>query len=195
MEEKDKIISAISQLEYNVNFERSVIYLEGEIDTYSAPFVLERINIIRDLRNLSDKDNPINLYITSPGGDVNGLTALVDIIDSLKCKINTYGVGHIASAAVWILAAGTGTRYIAPNAEVMIHELSAWLRGTTSDVENEARQIKAVQQNLFRLLGKFSKKDSAYWIKQIKEHKNLYLTPDKCIELGLVDQYLDTNTI
>ena len=185
-------------MEYNINFEKRTIYLEGEIDTFSAPFVLERVNAIREYNNeisASLSEPEINLFITSPGGDVNGLTALVDIIEALKCKVNTYGIGHVESAAVWILASGTGIRRVAANTEIMVHEISSWLKGTTSDVENEAKQLIATQKNLYRLLAKFSKKDEKFWEQTLKNSKNLYLTPEMCIEYGLADEIIKPESL
>lgn len=193
MNKSKEILSGIQQLEYNVNFERKIIYLEGEIDTFSAPFFLERVNIIRDMYPYPDP--VVNLYITSPGGDINGLTALVDIIHSIPIKVNTYGIGHVESAAVWVLAAGTGKRYLAPNTEIMVHEMSTWLKGTTSDVENEAKQILSIQKNLYKLLGDFTNKDQTFWEQQLRSNKNLYLTPEKCIEYGLADELIKPNSL
>jgi len=194
------IATGVQQLEYNINFDRRIIYLEGEIDTFSAPFLLERVNVLRDyiteIESLgSTTESVINLFITSPGGDVNGLTALVDIIEALPCKINTYGIGHVESAAVWVLAAGSGKRKIASNTEIMVHEISSWLKGTTSDVENEAKQLIATQKNLYRLLAKFSKKDEKFWEQTLKNSKNLYLTPEMCIEYGLADEIIQPHSL
>ena len=198
MSEFKRIANAIHQLEYNVNLKRGIIYLEGEIDTYSSPFFLERVNAIRDLRKEEftniEIDAPIDLYITSPGGDINGLTALVDLITNLKCKINTIGIGHVESAAVWVLAAGTGTRYVTENVEIMVHETSSWLRGTSTNIEADAKQVKTTQNNLFGLLEKFSKKDSAFWESEVKG-KNLYLSPQICIEYGLADELVKASSI
>lgn len=190
--------SVIHQLEYNFNIDRRIIYLEGEIDTYSAPFFIERVNAIRDIwtGGIPTATEPeINLYITSPGGDINGLTALIDIIQALPNKVNTYGIGHVASAAVWVLAAATGKRLIAENTEIMVHEISTWLKGTTSDVENEAKQLILTQNNLYRLLGTFSKKDELFWEKTLKSSKNLYLSPQACIEYGLADEIIKHGTL
>lgn len=194
MPELKKMAISLKQLEYSINLTRRIIYMEGELDTFAAPFVLERINVIRDL-DVSRCNDDINLYITSPGGDVNGLTAVIDIIEALPCKINTYGIGHVESAAVWILAAGTGIRKIAKNTEIMVHELSTWLRGTTSDFENEAKQIIVSQNNLYALLEKFSKKDEKFWSQLLKNGKNLYLTPETCIEYGLADKIIEPGSL
>lgn len=201
MSEFSRVSNAIHQLEYNVNLRRSIIYLEGEIDTYSAPFFLERVNAIRDLRREEFAetdgigiDDPVNLYITSPGGDVNGLTALVDIIEALTCKVNTYGIGHAESAAIWVLAAGTGTRFVAPNTELMVHEMATWLKGPSSDIENDAKHIVSQQKNLYDLLGKLSGKTADFWREKINK-QNLYLTPETCIEYGLADKIIAPNTL
>lgn len=198
MSEFKRMANAIHQLEFNVNLKRGTIYLEGEIDTYTAPFFLDRVNAIRDLRKDEYTDIPVNdpidLYITSPGGDINGLTALVDLIANLKCKINTIGIGHVESAAVWILAAGTGKRYVTENALVMVHETSSWLRGTSSNIESDAKQVKQTQNNLFALLERYSKKDAAFWESEVKG-KNLYLTPQTCIEYGLADELMKAGSL
>ncbi len=198
MSEFKRMANAVHQLEYNVNLKRGTIYLEGEIDTYSAPFFLERVNAIRDLRKEEFTEIPVNdpidLYITSPGGDVHGLTALVDLITNLKCKINTIGIGHVESAAVWILASGTGTRYVTENVEVMVHETSSWLRGTSSNIESDAKQVKQTQNNLFALLERYSKKNAEFWEAEVKG-KNLYLTPQTCIEYGLVDELMKAGSL
>lgn len=194
------VANAMHQLEYNVNLKRRMIYLEGELDTYTAPFVLERVDAIRDYHMETwspgdDKEPTINLFITSPGGGVNALTALVDMMKGLPCKINTIGIGHVESAAVWVLAAGTGKRLLAPNTEVMVHEMSSWLRGTTSDVENEAKQLIATQKLLYRLLDEYSNKEAQFWESTLKGSKNLYLTPDKCIEYGLADEIIKPSSL
>lgn len=194
MTETELIGNIYKQLESNVNLSRGVIYLEGEIETYSAAYFIDRVYAIQDYRPTAQKNDPINLYITSPGGDVNGLTAITDIIGSLSCKVNTYGFGNVESAAVWILASGTGTRYIAPNAEIMIHEMSAWMKGTTSSVENEAKQIKIMQKNLYALLEKFTKHDVSFWTKKIKG-TDVYLTPEVCINYGIADKIITNNSL
>jgi len=183
------LLTLLQQLEYNLNVDRKIIYIEGEIDTYTASFFLDRINLIRDVykKEAQNKNFEINLYITSPGGSVGGLLALIDLMYSLPVKINTYGFGHVESAAVWLLAAGTGKRFIAPNAEIMVHELSTWLEGTSSDVENEAKQIMNIQKNLYKLLEEFTKKPFLFWEKLLRNNKNIYFTPEKCIEYGIID--------
>ena len=77
----------------------------------------------------------------------------------------------------------------------MVHEMSSWLRGTTSDVENEAKQLVLTQKNLYRLLAKFSKKDEQFWEQTLKNSKNLYLSPETCIEYGLADEIIKPKSL
>ena len=78
--------------------------------------------IIKQLHKLND--NPLVkgmvLYINSPGGHITAMYAVYDVIQYVKPDIVTVGMGLCASAASFILAAGTkGKRYALPNTEVM----------------------------------------------------------------------------
>jgi len=192
--------NAMHQLEYNVNLKRRMVFLEGELDTYSIPFFLERVHAIRDYHTETwtpgdNKEPEINLFITSPGGGVNALTGLVDLIQGLPCTVNTIGIGHVESAAVWVLASGTGKRIIAPNTEIMVHEMSSWVRGTTSDIENDAKHVIATQKLLYNLLGDITTKDAQFWETTLKGNKNLYLTPEQCIEYGIADEIIKPTSL
>lgn len=197
MKSDTHLLTKLQQLDYSVNIDRRIIYIDGEIDTFTPPFFLDRVNLIREMNEnkLNKKNFDINLYITSPGGAVSSLLALIDLIQSLPIKVNTYGFGHVESAAVWLLASGTGKRYISPNTEVMIHQISTWLEGTSSDVENEAKQLINIQKNLYKLLEEFTNKPNVFWEKILKTRKNVYFTPEQCIEYGLADSLVKKGSI
>ncbi len=68
-------------------------------------------------------DKEINLYINSPGGDINALFAIYDTMQYIRPEITTMCLGQAASAAAVLLAAGTtGKRMALPNSRILIHQ-------------------------------------------------------------------------
>lgn len=70
-----------------------------------------------------DSERDISLYINSPGGSMTSLFAVYDVMQYIRCDLQTICMGMAASAAAVLLAAGTeGKRYALPNARVLIHQ-------------------------------------------------------------------------
>lgn len=79
------------------------------------------------LRNfeLDDKDEPVTLILSSPGGSVSDGFFLCDYITNYKKKLNIIVLGYAASMATVLLAAGgkndNVTRYIYPSTFALYH--------------------------------------------------------------------------
>lgn len=175
----------IIQLEYGLNVKNRIVYLEQPFDVITPAIINGRIHAITSISG--DSKSPITLYIPNYGGSVYGMFGVYDLIQSVPMKINTKGTAAVMSAATIILAGGTGKRTITPNTTVMIHQASGMLQGTTSDINNEASQISAIQNNMVSILEKHTKKDAKFWKTKIRAG-NIYLPPDKCLEYGIIDE-------
>ena len=176
----------LRQVDYGIDLNRRVIYYSDEIDTWTPAWINQRIDAICDMTN--NYKAPIDLDITSPGGDVYGMLGTIDIIQNAPVDINTLGRGMIMSAATFILAAGTGTRSMTENSVLMIHQISTWVAGTSKDVLTEADHLKFLQKHSYNLYEKFSNKKASFWENKCKV--NCYLTPKECLKLGLIDEII-----
>ena len=95
------------------------------------------------LLSAEDPKRDIHLYINSPGGSVTAGMAIYDTMQFIDCDVATYGMGLAASMGQFLLTAGTkGKRYALPHARIMMHQPSAGVGGTASDI--------AIQADLFR---------------------------------------------
>lgn len=175
------------QLEYAINVNKRLVYLEQQIDITTPTIIYERINAVSILSN--DEQTPITLIINNYGGNVHGMFGLYDLIRQVPMKINTLGTGAVMSAAVLILASGTGVRKLTKNTSVMVHQVSTWLQGNIVDINTEASQATYLQDKLFGLLEQHSSKDIKFWKRSCKA-SNLYLTAEKCKEYGLIDEII-----
>jgi ATP-dependent Clp protease protease subunit len=70
-----------------------------------------------------DSQRDIALYINSPGGSMTALFAVYDVMQYIRCDVQTICMGMAASASAVLLAAGSpGKRFALPNARVLIHQ-------------------------------------------------------------------------
>lgn len=96
----------------------------------------------RDQVNSTDS-KVYNIYINSNGGQLVEAMAMHDFIVELRGKgktVNTFGRGIIASAATYILMAGSNE--MSKNSWLMIHNVSGRVAGTVNEVEQYAAQLR-----------------------------------------------------
>lgn len=105
----------------------------------------------------SDPEKDINLYIHSPGGSVTAGLAIYDTMQHIRCRVNTFCVGAAASMAAVLFAAGTGERYVLPNARLMIHQphvsrSDGGIGGQVTDIEIYTRELSRMKRRLAEIL-------------------------------------------
>jgi len=98
------------------------------------------------------------------------------------------GTGAVMSAAVVILAGGTGERTVTKHTSVMVHQVSSLMQGTVLDITTEQAHVKQLQEKLFGCLAECSNRDVKFWKKNCKI--NYYMSPEQCLEYGLIDRVI-----
>lgn len=77
------------------------IFIFGEIDEETVfSFTVQMLNL------MEDEQSEINIYINTPGGEVNAGLAIYDLIQSCKAPVNMYCIGMAASMGAIIFAGG-----------------------------------------------------------------------------------------
>lgn len=102
---------------------------------------------------------PITIRISSPGGSVIDGLALYDFIEGIKASgisVRVVVLGIAASMAGVLLQAGN-VRVVGPNARFLIHEIAGGSIGKLSDMEDETKLYKSLNEQLYDLLAKRSK--------------------------------------
>lgn len=169
---------------YSKLFEGRVIFLGVPIDDGSAN------DVITQLLHLEhrDPDQDICLYINSPGGSFQAMTAIYDTMRFVRCDVQTSCLGQAASAAAVLLAAGApGKRMMLPRARVVIHQpsFSAPVRGVTSDLQIQATELLRTRDLLEELLARHTGQPRDRVSRDIERDKVLD-APD-AVAYGLVD--------
>ncbi len=141
---------------------------------------------------MDNEQDPINIYINSPGGEINSGLAIYDLIKSCKAPINMYCVGMAASMGAIIFSGGQeNRRFILPHSKVMIHEplIPNGVGGSASSIKSTADSILKTRELLNGLLAKNTGKNIEE-INAATDHDN-YLTAEEAVQFGLCDKIVN----
>ncbi len=149
--------------------ETRTILLSGEVNKELAEKVIRQLLLLE-----ADGDDPIKVFIDSPGGDVDAGFAIFDMMRFVKPDVYTIGMGLVASAGALILLASPKERRIGlPNSHYLIHQPLSGIRGVATEIEIHAKELEKLRQKLNELISsetgqKLSKvekdTDRDYWM-------------------------------
>lgn len=162
-----------------------VIMITEQVDDHMMGIVVAQLLYLE----AEDSDEPIHLYISSPGGSVMAGLAILDTMELINAPVYTYAMGMVASMAAVIFTCGQkGHRYIMPNAEIMIHQPLGGTSGQASDIEIQANHIISLKKRLYKIIAKATGKH----VKTIEKEsdRDNYFEAHKAIEFGLADTIL-----
>lgn len=160
------------------------IFLTGSIDDEMANDFLSEFMYLEN-----QSDEPINIYINSPGGQVNAGLMIYDTVQGSRVPVNMICAGLAASMAAIILAGGqNGRRYILKHSKVMIHEplISGGLGGSATSIKNISESILETRKICNSILAQHTGKS----VEEIDEATSFdnYMNAEEAIEFGLCDK-------
>jgi len=124
------------------------ILLSGEIQKNLAEKTIRQLLLLEDMSN-----EPIRIFIDSPGGDADAGYAIFDMIRFIRPPVWTVGMGLVASAAAIIqLAAPKEHRIGLPNSHYLIHQPLSGIRGVATDIEIHAKELEKLREKINRLI-------------------------------------------
>ncbi|WP_419919231.1 ATP-dependent Clp protease proteolytic subunit [Candidatus Poriferisocius sp.] len=172
---------------YSRLLKENIIFLGTPIDDTVANLICAQLLHLES----ENPDKDINLYINSPGGDINAMFAIYDTMQYLKPDITTICFGQAASAAAVLLAAGAPNKRLAlPHARMLIHQPYAGASGQVSDIEIASREIQRLKDQLEELLARHTGQD----IEKIKQDtdRDYVMTANDAKEYGLIDEVISS---
>lgn len=130
--------------------------------------------------------DPIRMYINSPGGRIYDGLGLCDTMDMVKktCVIETINIGLCASMASVLLMKGTkGHRFSLPNCTTMIHQPSGGAGGQATDIEIDCKEVLRLKALLNKIIEECTGQDLSD-----KMERDCWLTAEMAKELGIIDE-------
>lgn len=161
-------------------FKSRAVTIFGEINDTIARATTERL-----LALAGESDEPITLYISSPGGHVESGDVVYDIIKFIRPVVRVVGTGWVASAATNIyLAAKKEHRFALPNTRFLVHQPSGGSRGRASDIKIQAEQIVKMRERINRLIAEETGQPYERVAKDTD--RDYWMTVDEAIDYGIV---------
>lgn len=122
-----------------------IICVHGEVTDQMASVVTAQLLFLE----AEDPDNPLYMYINSPGGSVTAGMAMYDTMRYIRPKVHTIAMGQAASMGSLLLAGGSrGCRSALPNATIMLHQPSGGAQGMASDIQIRAQELLRLRSRL-----------------------------------------------
>lgn len=172
---------------YSKLLKENIIFLGTPIDDTIANLVCAQLLHLES----ENPDKDINLYINSPGGDINALFAIYDTMSYIKPEVATICYGQAASAAAVLLAAGTpGKRLALPHSRVLIHQPYAGAQGQVSDIELASKEIQRLKEQLEHVLARHT--GQTHEKIATDTDRDFVMTAIEAKEYGIIDEVIET---
>jgi ATP-dependent Clp protease protease subunit len=172
---------------YNRLLNERIIFLGQPVDDDIANKITAQLLLLA----AADPDKDINLYINSPGGSITAGMAIYDTMQFIKNDVMTIAMGLAASMGQFLLSAGTpGKRFALPNAEILIHQPSAGLAGSASDIKIHAERLLHTKKRMAELTARHT----GQTVEQVTRDsdRDRWFDPEEAKEYGLIDDVIST---
>ena len=162
-----------------------IVFLGQQVDDDIANRICAEILLL----SAEDSKRDIHLYINSPGGSVYSGLAIYDVMQFVPNDVSTYAMGMAASMGQFLLSSGTpGKRYALPHARILMHQPSAGVGGTASDIAIQADLFNKWKQELARITAD----QTGQTVEQIIKDgdRDRWFTAQEAKDYGFVDHVL-----
>ena len=167
-------------------FKSRSLTIFGEINDKLARSITERL-----LALAAESEDPITLYISSPGGHVESGDVVYDIIKFIRPSVRVIGTGWVASAATTIyLAADKDKRFALPNTRFLIHQPLGGSRGDATDIAIQAEQIVRTKARINQLISKETDQPLDRVAKDTD--RDYWMTVEEAVSYGIVSKVIET---
>ncbi|MEN9792744.1 MAG: ATP-dependent Clp protease proteolytic subunit [Actinomycetota bacterium] len=176
---------------YSRLLKENIIFLGTPIDDTIANLICAQLIHLES----ENPDRDINIYINSPGGDINSLFAIYDTMQFIKNDVATICLGQAASAAAVLLAAGTkGKRLALPHSRVLLHQPYGQVGyGQVTDLEIAAKEILRMRDILEEILA-FHTGQSIERI-HADTDRDFVMEAREALEYGIIDDVITSRQL
>lgn len=166
--------------------ETRTITIFGEINMKVAQEVTQKLLMLA-----ADSDDPIKIFVNSPGGHVESGDTIFDMIRFVKPAVKIIGTGWVASAGALIYAAAEReNRYCLPNTRFLLHQPAGGAMGQATDIAIEAEEIIKMRRRLNEIFAE----QTGQPVEKVEKDtdRNFWMSAPEAVEYGLVGQIIES---
>ncbi len=169
---------------YNRLLGERIIFLGQQVDDDIANKITAQMLLLA-----ADPTKDIFLYINSPGGSVTAGMAVYDTMQYIPNDVVTIGMGLAASMGQFLLTGGTaGKRFALPNTDILMHQGSAGLGGTASDIKIQAEQLLRTKKRMAEITAAHTGQSVETIIRD--GDRDRWFTAEEAKEYGIIDEII-----
>ncbi len=176
---------------YSRLLKESIIFLGTPVDDTVGNLICAQLLHLES----ENPDRDINIYINSPGGDINAMFAIYDTMMYIRPEVSTICFGQAASAAAVLLAAGTkGKRMALPHSRIIIHQPyggSGYAQAT--DIEIVANEILRIKTELEGVLAHHTGQTPEQIARDTD--RDFVMTAAQAKEYGIIDDVISSREL
>lgn len=164
------------------------ILLSGQINKELAERVVRQLLLLED-----QGDDPIKVFIDSPGGDADAGYAILDMMRFVGPDVYTIGMGLVASAGALILLSSPKDHRIGlPNSHYLIHQPLSGMRGVATDIEIHAREIEKMRQRINELIAG----ETGQPIEKVEKDtdRDFWMNAKEAVDYGLISRIVTSRS-
>ncbi|MBD3647848.1 MAG: ATP-dependent Clp protease proteolytic subunit [Pseudomonadales bacterium] len=184
-ESQDQKIPSLNFMDEKLFKSRSISVF-GQINENVARKVTEQL-----LALSSESDDPITIYISSPGGHVESGDVIYDMIKFIKPEVRVVGTGWVASAATNIYLATTPeNRYALPNTRFLVHQPSGGSQGDATDIKIQAEQILKTKERINKIIAR----ETGQPLERVQKDtdRDHWMSVEEAKEYGIVGKVIES---
>ena len=138
----------------------------------------------------SVSDDPIKMFINSPGGHVESGDTIHDLINFIKPKVTVIGTGYVASIATHIfLAPDLCDRVALPNTRFLLHQPSGGMGGQATDISIQAQEIIRTKARINNIIAERTGQP----LERVRKdtERDFWLSAEEAIDYGLLGRIVN----
>ncbi len=134
---------------------------------------------------------PISLVINSYGGYLHSVFPIIDIMESIKQSVHTYGIGSCFSAGALLLMSGEkGYRHAFPSTRVMIHHFGSGFYGDYNEFKDIQVEYDSLNDYLIDFISKRTGNTTRIIKRDMKKNK-YFVSPKEAVKYGICDKVVE----
>ncbi len=170
---------------YHRLLQERIVVLGTDVNDEIANYITAQLLYLEG----QDANQPIWLYINSPGGSVTAGMAIYDTMQFVEPEVGTICMGLGASMGQFLLCAGApGKRYALPHARIMMHQPLGGVRGQATDIAIQAEQMAYTKRLLQERIALHT--GQSYEQIEADSDRDRWFTAQQAMDYGIIDHVI-----
>ena len=176
----------VEEIFYLNDLKQRKLFLNVDVEQLSVADIVKHImQYNKEDKGIDPKDRqPILLYVTSNGGEVDSGFELIDIIQNSKTPVHTINLGYQYSMSFLIGLAGH-KRFATQNAKFLMHDGSNFVYNSGAKAQDQMEFQKKVEERVKQYILSRSKLTSEEYDSKLRVEWYLFASEAK--DKGFVD--------